>query len=62
MFLFIYADDTQLYLLLKAGNSIQPLLDCLEVIKKWLSNNFLQLNEDKTEIIIFGAETEKWSY
>ncbi len=52
----LYADDTQLYLPLKAGDSIQPLLECIADIKKWLSNNFLQLNENKTEIIVFGPQ------
>lgn len=27
---------------------------CLTEVKAWLTNNFLQLNEDKTEFIIFG--------
>lgn len=43
----LYADDTQLYLPLKAGDSIQPLLECISEI-------FLQLNENKSEIIVFG--------
>ncbi len=54
----LYADDTQLYLPLKAGDSIQPLLECIADIKKWLSNNFLQLNENKTEIV-FGPQKMK---
>ncbi len=55
----LYADDTQLYLSLKAGDSIQPLLEYIWDIKKWLSNNFLQLNEDKSEIIVFGPPNFK---
>lgn len=49
-----YADDSQLYLPLKSSDSIQSLLDCLEDIKIWMSNNYLQLNSDKTEVIVFG--------
>lgn len=30
----LYADDTQLYLPLKAGDSLQPLMECISDIKK----------------------------
>ncbi len=52
----MYTDDTQIYLPLKVGNeySLQSLLLCLEEVKIWLSKNFLQLNDKKSEIIIFG--------
>ncbi len=33
---------------------MQPLIVCLDHIKCWMSNNFLQLNNDKTEVILFG--------
>ena len=49
-----YADDTQLYLSLRLNDSVQPLLDCIVDIKKFFSNNFLQLSDEKTEVIIFG--------
>ncbi len=39
-----YADDLQIYLPIKPND-----------IKLWLSHNFLHLNEDKTECIIFGS-------
>ena len=50
-----YADDTQLYLPLKTQESAQSLLNCVEAIKHWMSNNFLQLNDSKTEVVIFGS-------
>jgi len=57
----MYADDTQIYLPLKVGNeqSLKPLLDCLNEIKIWLSKNFLQLNEKKSEMITLAHKTAK---
>ncbi len=49
-----YADDSQLYLPLKSWDAMLPLIDCFEELKCWMSNNFLQLNNDKTEVILFG--------
>ena len=54
----LYADDTQIYFPLKHNdkNGLQPLFACLSDLKLWLSSNFLNLNENKTEIIIFGPK------
>lgn len=51
-----YADDIQIYLPLNAKkkSSLQPLVDCMKDIKKWMNLNFLNLNDDKTEIMVFG--------
>ncbi len=51
-----YADDTQIYLPIKRNSStaITSLLQCLEEVKSWLVQTFLFLNEDKTEVIVFG--------
>lgn len=51
-----YADDCQIYLSLKHkdGISIKPLLTCLDDIKAWLALNFLNFNEKKTEVLVFG--------
>ena len=53
-----YADDTQLYIPIKPGvaGNIPRLLACLADIKRWMSQNFLQLNEAKSEIIIFSPQ------
>ncbi len=54
----LYADDSQIYLPLKRKDnlSIQSLYDCLAEVKCWLANNFLQLNENKSEFILFGKK------
>ena len=37
------------------SNSAQcSLFDCIADIKQWLARNFLHLNDDKTECIVFG--------
>jgi len=52
-----YADDVQIYLPLtsKSNDSVQTLLDCLNDVKSWMTSNFLNLNENKIEIIMFGC-------
>ena len=49
-----YADDTQLYLSVAPDDpcALDPLLTCLSSIKCWMNENFLKLNEDKTEVLI----------
>uniref|UniRef100_A0A669DD67 Pyrin domain-containing protein n=1 Tax=Oreochromis niloticus TaxID=8128 RepID=A0A669DD67_ORENI len=53
-----YADDMQLYLSMKPGNTHQlvKLQECLKDIKTWMAANFLLLNSDKTEVIVLGPE------
>ena len=57
----LYADDTQLYLAFKpsdntsSDNAISRIESCVEDIKIWMRNNFLKLNEDKTELIVITS-------
>ena len=53
-----YADDTQLYLSIKANESdhLVQLETCLKDIRSWMSQNFLMLNTNKTEVIIVGPK------
>ncbi len=49
-----YADDTQVYLPIKRNSDgLDALWACLADVKAWLSLNFLNFNEEKTEIIVF---------
>ncbi len=52
-----YADDSQIYVPLKKSDSycIKPLLECLHNLKAWMSQNFLNFNEKKTEVMVFGG-------
>ncbi len=49
-----YADDIQLYISFKPQNmaKLSVLNNCLESIKNWMSDNFLQLNANKTKVLI----------
>ena len=55
----LYADDTQLYLPFDPQNSkfaMEQMEACITEIKLWMANNFLKLNDDKTEFIVFGSQ------
>ena len=49
-----YADDTQLYISLSPNDTspIDKLVQCIDHINLWMSHHFLQLNKDKTEVLI----------
>ncbi len=44
-----YADDTQLYISLRPGEThqIEKFMECIVHIKKWMTSNFLLLNSEK---------------
>ncbi|KAJ0064019.1 hypothetical protein NL108_016360 [Boleophthalmus pectinirostris] len=56
-----YADDTQIYVSLAAGDygPVESLGHCIQQISVWMQNNFLQLNSDKTEVIVFGPQKQR---
>ncbi len=51
-----YTDDIQLYLPLRCNNdsNISTLLECLDEISAWMASSFLQFNESKSKVVIFG--------
>ena len=50
-----YADDTQLYVPLQPGKSdVSRIFSCLAEIKNWMSENVLQLNDSKSDIVIMS--------
>ena len=53
-----YADDTQLYISVPADDHspVNELIKCITDIKQWMAENFLQLNENKTEILLVGPK------
>ena len=56
-----YADDTQLYIAVSPDDTgpMDTLLKCIADIKSWMANNFLQLNQDKTEVLVIGPEAHR---
>ena len=55
----LYADDTQIYLAFKSyefSPSISRIEDCIEEIRLWMRDNFLKLNDSKTEYLIIGSK------
>lgn len=53
-----YADDTQMYIAVSPDDTgpIDALFNCILYIKSWMAENFLQLNQDKTEVLVIGPE------
>ncbi|TWW81832.1 hypothetical protein D4764_01G0016470 [Takifugu flavidus] len=53
-----YADDTQLYIAVAPDDTgpVDALFNCILDIQSWMAENFLQLNQDKTEALVIGPE------
>lgn len=57
----LYADDTQLYLPFDPCDSESAMTRmeaCIEEIRLWMTENFLKLNDSKTEFIMFGTSND----
>ena len=54
-----YADDTQLYIsfdLHEHQDVISKMEQCIEKVRTWMADNFLKLNDEKTEVLFFGSK------
>ena len=54
-----YADDTQIYGSFSPHDSdmfFHNIVQCIQEVKVWMDENRLKLNDDKTEIILFGSD------
>ena len=59
----VYADDTQLYISFKslqndANTCLITLENCIAEIRQWMKDNFLKLNDDKTEFLLLGSPNQ----
>ena len=59
----LYTDDQQVYLSFNPSsihskeNCITKLQSCIEDIGRWMTQNFLKLNTDKTELILSNSQS-----
>ena len=57
-----YADDGQLYMVIKLKRILEPqqtlqqIETCVKDVCLWMLQNMLKLNDDKTEVIVFGTK------
>lgn len=56
-----YADDSQLYVHFKATCqtmhlAINKVKSCCDNVISWMCSNLLKLNQEKTEVVIFGSK------
>ena len=55
-----YGDDTQIYLAFdieEAEAAVAKVEEAVQVIRKWMSENFLCLNDEKTEVLVIGSKS-----
>ncbi len=51
-----YADDTISLHKTRLTSKLSKLTECVKNLKDWMTNNFLLLNSDKTEILLIGPK------
>ena len=58
----VYADDTQIYVVVKQGehaDAVDKLQSCIADVRRWSSNHQLKLNGAKTEVIHITSQFRK---
>ena len=56
----LFADDDQLYIASEPDSitaRTKELESCIDEIRQWMRANFLQLNDDKTDVLLIGSPT-----
>ncbi len=55
-----YADDTQLYISTRPDETskLSKLTECVKNVKYWMTNHFILLNSDKTEILLIEPKKQ----
>lgn len=60
----LYADDSQIYFVIKAdailqyNHRVRLIEQCVADIRKWMQQNLLKLNDEKTEVIVFASKVQ----
>ena len=60
-----YADDTQLYIAVgsrSTSNSMSLIENCMSAVQEWFLLNELQLNPDKSEVLLLGSAAQRRVY
>ena len=60
-----YADDTQLYIAVGSkitSNSMSLIENCTSAVQEWFLLNDLQLNPDKSEVLLLGSAAQRRVY
>ena len=56
-----YADDTQVYISVPVGETQQAatrLAECVELLDRWMGENSLKLNAEKTQLLWLGSRQQ----
>ena len=57
-----YADDSQIYVtfdIRDCNSAVKKVEDVVLIIKNWMRDNFLCLNEEKTEVLLFASKSNQ---